>query len=248
MDRKQTVALLNKLNLTAHSTFYSFEDLPDTPPAIKVFKRVVPPPTPKTSVYKKISDVSTSSTKSTKSVSGSFSYLAGDAPKFCDETPCVPHPVLSRTSSNSELTSDIITKTKPKLRRRPGMKIVLPKKKTSRFYTPAAEVPVHLPATEMFQHFSGMPPDPDVMMEGYLYKRSSNAFKTWNRRWFQIKDNKLLYSHRSADSEQPTVMEENLMLCLVRPAPSSIDRTADWPPRVSGSIAVINLMCLELGN
>lgn len=45
---------------------------------------------------------------------------------------------------------------------------------------------------EMFQHFSGIPPDPDVMMEGYLYKRSSNAFKTWNRRWFQIKDNKLV--------------------------------------------------------
>ncbi|XGW09117.1 hypothetical protein V3C99_011433 [Haemonchus contortus] len=77
---------------------------------------------------------------------------------------------------------------------------------------------------EMFQHFSGMPPDPDVMMEGYLYKRSSNAFKTWNRRWFQIKDNKLLYSHRTAESEEPTVMEENLMLCLVRPAPPSIDR------------------------
>uniref|UniRef100_A0A158PIN3 Arf-GAP with coiled-coil, ANK repeat and PH domain-containing protein 2 n=1 Tax=Angiostrongylus costaricensis TaxID=334426 RepID=A0A158PIN3_ANGCS len=77
---------------------------------------------------------------------------------------------------------------------------------------------------EMFQHFSGMSPDPDVMMEGYLYKRSSNAFKTWNRRWFQIKDNKLLYSHRSAESEQPTVMEENLMLCLVRPAPPSVER------------------------
>ncbi|VDL62724.1 unnamed protein product [Nippostrongylus brasiliensis] len=77
---------------------------------------------------------------------------------------------------------------------------------------------------EMFQHFSGMPPDPDVMMEGYLYKRSSNAFKTWNRRWFQIKDNKLLYSHRTAESEEPTVMEENLMLCLVRPAPASVDR------------------------
>uniref|UniRef100_A0A8L8K7T5 ArfGAP with coiled-coil, ankyrin repeat and PH domains 1 n=1 Tax=Heligmosomoides polygyrus TaxID=6339 RepID=A0A8L8K7T5_HELPZ len=77
---------------------------------------------------------------------------------------------------------------------------------------------------EMFQHFSGIPPDPDVMMEGYLYKRSSNAFKTWNRRWFQIKDNKLLYSHRTAESEEPTVMEENLMLCLVRPAPPSVDR------------------------
>ncbi|CAB3411411.1 unnamed protein product [Caenorhabditis bovis] len=77
---------------------------------------------------------------------------------------------------------------------------------------------------EMFQHPTGMPLDPDVMMEGYLYKRSSNAFKTWNRRWFQIRDNKLLYSHRSNDSEPPTVMEENLMLCLVRPAPSNIDR------------------------
>ncbi|CAD6195840.1 unnamed protein product [Caenorhabditis auriculariae] len=77
---------------------------------------------------------------------------------------------------------------------------------------------------EMFQHPSGMPLDADVMMEGYLYKRSSNAFKTWNRRWFQIKDNKLLYSHRSNEQEPSTVMEENLMLCLVRPAPSNIDR------------------------
>ncbi|CAI4227051.1 unnamed protein product [Auanema sp. JU1783] len=77
---------------------------------------------------------------------------------------------------------------------------------------------------EMFQHPSGMPPDPDVMMEGYLLKRSSNAFKTWNRRWFQIRDNKLLYSHRSNDYEEPTIMEENLKLCLVRPAPPSIDR------------------------
>ncbi|CAI5441963.1 unnamed protein product [Caenorhabditis angaria] len=77
---------------------------------------------------------------------------------------------------------------------------------------------------EMFQHPSGMPIDADVMMEGYLYKRSSNAFKTWNRRWFQIKENKLLYSHRSNDVEPSTVMEENLMLCLVRPAPPNIDR------------------------
>ncbi|ULU07567.1 hypothetical protein L3Y34_018940 [Caenorhabditis briggsae] len=77
---------------------------------------------------------------------------------------------------------------------------------------------------EMFQHPSGMPIEPDVMMEGYLYKRSSNAFKTWNRRWFQIKDKQLLYSHRSSDLEPPTVMEENLRICLVRPAPSNIDR------------------------
>ncbi|CAA19462.2 Truncated cnt-1 [Caenorhabditis elegans] len=77
---------------------------------------------------------------------------------------------------------------------------------------------------EMFQHPSGMPIEPDVMMEGYLYKRSSNAFKTWNRRWFQIKDKQLLYSHRSTDLEPATIMEENLRICLVRPAPSNIDR------------------------
>uniref|UniRef100_A0A1I7UUN2 Arf-GAP with coiled-coil, ANK repeat and PH domain-containing protein 2 n=1 Tax=Caenorhabditis tropicalis TaxID=1561998 RepID=A0A1I7UUN2_9PELO len=77
---------------------------------------------------------------------------------------------------------------------------------------------------EMFQHPSGMPIEPDVMMEGYLYKRSSNAFKTWNRRWFQIKDKQLLYSHRSNELEPATVMEENLRICLVRPAPSNIDR------------------------
>ncbi|KAF1766632.1 hypothetical protein GCK72_006590 [Caenorhabditis remanei] len=77
---------------------------------------------------------------------------------------------------------------------------------------------------EMFQHPSGMPIEADVMMEGYLYKRSSNAFKTWNRRWFQIKDKQLLYSHRSTDLEPSTVMEENLRICLVRPAPSNIDR------------------------
>ncbi|CAL2032176.1 unnamed protein product [Caenorhabditis brenneri] len=77
---------------------------------------------------------------------------------------------------------------------------------------------------EMFQHPSGMPIEQDVMMEGYLYKRSSNAFKTWNRRWFQIKDKQLLYSHRSNELEPATVMEENLRICLVRPAPSNIDR------------------------
>lgn len=30
-------------------------------------------------------------------------------------------------------------------------------------------------------------------MEGYLFKRTSNAFKTWNRRWFYLYDNQLVY-------------------------------------------------------
>uniref|UniRef100_A0A914H2P7 Uncharacterized protein n=1 Tax=Globodera rostochiensis TaxID=31243 RepID=A0A914H2P7_GLORO len=79
---------------------------------------------------------------------------------------------------------------------------------------------------EIFQHPSGIPLDPHCIMEGYLFKRATNAFKTWNRRWFMIKEGKLLYSHKTNDGEPevPTVMEENLKLCLVRPAPTTIDR------------------------
>ncbi|KAI1710014.1 BAR domain of APPL family domain-containing protein [Ditylenchus destructor] len=79
---------------------------------------------------------------------------------------------------------------------------------------------------EVFQHPAGLPTtDPHVVMEGYLFKRATNAFKTWNRRWFMIKEDKLLYSHKSSDgSSMPTIMEENLKLCLVRPAPTSVER------------------------
>jgi Arf-GAP with coiled-coil, ANK repeat and PH domain-containing protein len=45
---------------------------------------------------------------------------------------------------------------------------------------------------EVFQHPIGLPADSDVVMEGYLFKRATNAFKTWNRRWFQIKEDKLV--------------------------------------------------------
>ncbi|KAL3113706.1 hypothetical protein niasHT_016796 [Heterodera trifolii] len=79
---------------------------------------------------------------------------------------------------------------------------------------------------EIFQHPSGIPLDPQCIMEGYLFKRATNAFKSWNRRWFMIKEGKLLYSHKTNDGEPevPTVMEENLKLCLVRPAPATVDR------------------------
>ncbi len=38
--------------------------------------------------------------------------------------------------------------------------------------------------------------DSGIQMEGYLFKRSSNAFKTWNRRWFYLTKNQLLYRKR----------------------------------------------------
>lgn len=54
-----------------------------------------------------------------------------------------------------------------------------------------------------------------VHLEGYLFKRASNGFKVWNRRWFILKDHQLLYQKRG--DTQPTVMEEDLRLLTVRP-------------------------------
>lgn len=58
------------------------------------------------------------------------------------------------------------------------------------------------------------------VMEGYLFKRTSNAFKTWHRRWFILQDNQLVYRKRSGE-EAVTVMEEDLRLCTVKPAMDS---------------------------
>uniref|UniRef100_A0A674BGN2 Arf-GAP with coiled-coil, ANK repeat and PH domain-containing protein n=1 Tax=Salmo trutta TaxID=8032 RepID=A0A674BGN2_SALTR len=53
-----------------------------------------------------------------------------------------------------------------------------------------------------------------IAMEGYLYKRASNAFKTWSRRWFSIQKNQLVYQKKFKD--QPTVVIEDLRLCTVK--------------------------------
>lgn len=34
-------------------------------------------------------------------------------------------------------------------------------------------------------------------MQGYLFKRTSNAFKTWHRRWFIVQDHQLVYRKRT---------------------------------------------------
>ncbi|XP_051555521.1 arf-GAP with coiled-coil, ANK repeat and PH domain-containing protein 2-like [Myxocyprinus asiaticus] len=51
-------------------------------------------------------------------------------------------------------------------------------------------------------------------MEGYLFKRASNAFKSWNRRWFSIQNSQLVYQKRFRDN--PTVVVEDLRLCTVK--------------------------------
>ncbi|XP_054287756.1 arf-GAP with coiled-coil, ANK repeat and PH domain-containing protein 2 [Macrosteles quadrilineatus] len=57
-------------------------------------------------------------------------------------------------------------------------------------------------------------------MEGYLYKRTSNTFKTWNRRWFYLDGNQLMYRKRTGE-DSATVMEEDLKLCSVKPVTDS---------------------------
>uniref|UniRef100_A0A2K6P513 Arf-GAP with coiled-coil, ANK repeat and PH domain-containing protein n=1 Tax=Rhinopithecus roxellana TaxID=61622 RepID=A0A2K6P513_RHIRO len=54
-----------------------------------------------------------------------------------------------------------------------------------------------------------------VVMEGYLFKRASNAFKTWNRRWFSIQNNQLVYQKKLKDAL--TVVVDDLRLCSVKP-------------------------------
>ncbi|KAM9514266.1 LOW QUALITY PROTEIN: arf-GAP with coiled-coil, ANK repeat and PH domain-containing protein 1-like [Guaruba guarouba] len=58
----------------------------------------------------------------------------------------------------------------------------------------------------------GAPP-----MQGYLYKRASNAFRTWSRRWFCIQSNQLVYIKRARDP--PTVVMEDLRLCTAKSCP-----------------------------
>ncbi|KAG5203519.1 hypothetical protein JEQ12_003102 [Ovis aries] len=58
-----------------------------------------------------------------------------------------------------------------------------------------------------------------LVMEGHLFKRASNAFKTWSRRWFTIQSNQLVYQKRYKDPV--TVVVDDLRLCTVKLCPDS---------------------------
>lgn len=56
-----------------------------------------------------------------------------------------------------------------------------------------------------------------VIMQGYLFKRgSAKTFKSWKRRWFELLERGQL-CYRKRLEETPTVMEEDLRICMVRP-------------------------------
>ncbi|CAB3999086.1 arf-GAP with coiled-coil, ANK repeat and PH domain-containing 2 [Paramuricea clavata] len=73
----------------------------------------------------------------------------------------------------------------------------------------------------LFATINPVPSSNEVVLEGYLFKRSKNAFKTWQRRYFTMQNNKLFYQHKFKDGK--TVLAEDLRLCKIREA-EDIDR------------------------
>ncbi|XP_033702395.1 arf-GAP with coiled-coil, ANK repeat and PH domain-containing protein 1 isoform X4 [Tursiops truncatus] len=101
-----------------------------------------------------------------------------------------------------------------------------------------------------------------LVMEGHLFKRASNAFKTWSRRWFTIQSNQLVYQKKHKDPV--TVVVDDLRLCTVKLCPDSERRFCFEVVSPSKSLGVhfskvrsltldswepelVKLMC-ELGN
>lgn len=63
------------------------------------------------------------------------------------------------------------------------------------------------------------PEDDAVLLEGYLYKRSRNTFKTWKRRYFMIKTNQLQCQKRGKGSkteDNNKIVSEDLRISQVR--------------------------------
>ncbi|KAM4039679.1 arf-GAP with coiled-coil, ANK repeat and PH domain-containing protein 1 isoform 1-T1 [Anomaloglossus baeobatrachus] len=58
----------------------------------------------------------------------------------------------------------------------------------------------------------------EVVIEGYLFKRASNTFKTWSRRWFSIQNNQLVYQKKV---NVLTVVIVDLRLCAVKLCPDA---------------------------
>ncbi|KAM3910265.1 arf-GAP with coiled-coil, ANK repeat and PH domain-containing protein 1 [Leptodactylus fuscus] len=58
----------------------------------------------------------------------------------------------------------------------------------------------------------------EVVIEGYLFKRASNTFKTWSRRWFSIQNNQLVYQKKL---NVLTVVIVDLRLCAVKLCPDA---------------------------
>uniref|UniRef100_A0A7N8Y735 Arf-GAP with coiled-coil, ANK repeat and PH domain-containing protein n=1 Tax=Mastacembelus armatus TaxID=205130 RepID=A0A7N8Y735_9TELE len=82
--------------------------------------------------------------------------------------------------------------------------------------------------------------DNGIAMEGYLFKRASNAFKTWNRRWFSIQNNQLVYQKKFKVCHVTPYCSDVMCFSLIRSCMMQADseklRQA-WIKAVQNSIA-----------
>ncbi|XP_062864440.1 maternal embryonic leucine zipper kinase-like [Trichomycterus rosablanca] len=63
-------------------------------------------------------------------------------------------------------------------------------------------------------HGGGTEAEESLLMEGFLFKRTRSVLKTWNRRWFIIQNDQLLYKKRF--KRDFTVLAEDLQRCSVQ--------------------------------
>ncbi|CAH3156007.1 unnamed protein product [Pocillopora meandrina] len=65
--------------------------------------------------------------------------------------------------------------------------------------------------------------EPGLVMEGYLFKKSSNAFRSWHSQGFND-DMQFMYHLHSILQDDQTVLVEDLRLCKVRLAEETVER------------------------
>ena len=54
-----------------------------------------------------------------------------------------------------------------------------------------------------------------IAFRGYLFKRAHNAFKSWNRRYFELRDSKLFYLKKDSENVSHLYMYMNVTNCSV---------------------------------
>jgi len=60
-------------------------------------------------------------------------------------------------------------------------------------------------------------PSIPIEMSGYLFKRGSNKFRSWSRRWFILSSNQLVYQSQSeSKAEDYVIVADDLRICTVK--------------------------------
>ena len=60
-------------------------------------------------------------------------------------------------------------------------------------------------------------PEPSLIMEGYLSKRSGWQIKSAKKKWYFVRNNQFCHRRSKDDDDDAVLMEGDLRLCVVRP-------------------------------